>query len=290
MKLYKYCPPERSNILKNCQISFSIPSNFNDPFDCLPSYKESEVLNPIGQRVYFQQAAPEDIVDPIKRKKLNAEILEHVKKSFEIDPAFALESVVQVEPIPNEDGEAALAAGFRGSMQAGAQDNKLILSLSEERNNLLMWAHYAAEHSGFIISFDTNHDYFNPEGTHLGTPGKLHRVIYTSRRPCGIFGTLPLHETYLTKSLDWQSEKEWRVIQDRKNASKSINVNGKSIHLFDIPPSCISEIILGARCEKVVEDEIRHILASSKNWSHVKLLRATSDEKVYQLNYCAIST
>ena len=67
MKLYKYCPPERSDILKNRQIAFTLPSNFNDPFDCLPSYKESKVLNPIGQRTFFIQIDPSDNVDPKKK-------------------------------------------------------------------------------------------------------------------------------------------------------------------------------------------------------------------------------
>lgn len=35
-----------------------------------------------------------------------------------------------------------------------------ILSLSELPYNLLMWAHYAANHTGFVIEFDDKHPWF----------------------------------------------------------------------------------------------------------------------------------
>jgi hypothetical protein len=33
-----------------------------------------------------------------------------------------------------------------------------ILSLTEKHDNLLMWAHYAGEHTGFVIEFDSSHE------------------------------------------------------------------------------------------------------------------------------------
>jgi hypothetical protein len=35
-----------------------------------------------------------------------------------------------------------------------------ILSLSEVPDDLLMWTHYAANHSGFVLEFDDKHHWF----------------------------------------------------------------------------------------------------------------------------------
>ena len=166
MKLYKYCPPERIDILQNKRLSFSLPSNFNDPFDCLPSFKESEVLNPIGQRIYMEQVDPEDMFDEAKKDKMHKEFQAHITKSLEVDPSFTIDSIAQIPRMPNKESEAAFITAFRSQGQGCGQSNKLILSLSAERKNLLMWAHYAAEHTGFMISLDAQHSYFNPEGDH----------------------------------------------------------------------------------------------------------------------------
>jgi hypothetical protein len=43
-----------------------------------------------------------------------------------------------------------------------------ILSLTEKRDNLLMWAHCAAQHTGYFIGFDTTHEYWNNFGDEKG--------------------------------------------------------------------------------------------------------------------------
>ncbi|WP_205631947.1 DUF2971 domain-containing protein, partial [Aliivibrio fischeri] len=35
-----------------------------------------------------------------------------------------------------------------------------IISLTETKDNLLMWSHYANEHNGFVVEFDARHEFF----------------------------------------------------------------------------------------------------------------------------------
>lgn len=281
MRLYKYFRPERLDVLSKRRICFSRPSTFNDPFDCLPHFAESRVLNPVGSRTYFLQARPEDI----GRAELKQEILNHVRRSYEKDPSFTLEAVMMVPP-STEDGQADVAQGFREFLQPEMQDSMVVFSLSENQNNLLMWAHYAADHSGFAIGFDTEHSYFHSAGSNPGNAGYLHRVVYSEERPSGVLGSLSVKKAYLAKSPEWAYEREWRVLQRAKNASEVLAHN---IHLFAFPETAVVEVILGARSTETTKAEVSSILSDKAAWGHVALMQATVDERHYRLNYAIVT-
>lgn len=54
-----------------------------------------------------------------------------------------------------------------------------MLCLTEKEDNLLMWSHYAQNHEGFVIGFDTDHEFFSK--TENGTG--LWKVKYSFQRP-----------------------------------------------------------------------------------------------------------
>ena len=93
--------------------------------------------------------------------------------------------------------------------------NQGIISLTETRDNLLMWSHYAEEHKGYVIEFNSDHDFFNK--TYVGgsesdpsRSGRLTRVLYRKER-LKVFNKLKL-EPYFHKSDEWAYEKEHRLI------------------------------------------------------------------------------
>jgi hypothetical protein len=67
MKLYKYLPPERYDVLECGRIAVTSSTRFNDPFDCNPvivadmsglaDQKEWERLKAVGQKMYQQEWA-----------------------------------------------------------------------------------------------------------------------------------------------------------------------------------------------------------------------------------------
>lgn len=60
--------------------------------------------------------------------------------------------------------------------------NSAILSLTRSPLNPLMWAHYAAGHSGFVIGFDERSAEFTDELSNL-IPVQFGNVIYTEAAP-----------------------------------------------------------------------------------------------------------
>jgi Protein of unknown function (DUF2971) len=280
MKLYKYLSPERLDVLKNCQIRFTQPTAFNDPFDCLPHFSVSEELNPLGSRFYFLQASPEDIGD----SRLKDEVTEHVRKSYAADSSYTLEAVIMQEPIPLEH-QGILGDSFRRELSRSAQESALVLSLTENSNNLLMWAHYAKDHTGFVIGFDSTHSYFHSAGTNPSNPGFLNQVKYIDERPSGVCGTFSVEQAYLTKSLDWSTEHEWRILQRVGNATKTIGAEPFSIHLFGFPGEAIAEVVIGARAVAETVNEVIKILSNNTSFRQIILKKAIVDQRNYRLNY-----
>lgn len=55
--------------------------------------------------------------------------------------------------------------------------NFVSLSLTTKNDNLLMWSHYASNHTGFVIELETDHLFFNDPHRHL------YQVPYEQIRP-----------------------------------------------------------------------------------------------------------
>ncbi|MBA7520642.1 hypothetical protein ES705_12738 [subsurface metagenome] len=55
-------------------------------------------------------------------------------------------------------------------------DNVGFISFAEKDNCLIMWAHYADNHKGIIIEFDTSHDFFEGQIDDKQNPPKLLKI------------------------------------------------------------------------------------------------------------------
>lgn len=152
-----------------------------------------------------------------------------------------------------------------------------LLCLSRTPDNLLMWSHYAAEHKGFVIGFDEQHDYFNREAYYVEPEfgvkrvidlpgfGTLRDVAYGQERKVIDFGESVPFDFFFSKSLDWSYEQEVRTFRNMREGNR---IPDTKIYLFDLPPNLIRRVIIGAQAapglEKQVLDavhknEIRHI-------------------------------
>lgn len=154
MLFYKYLRPERIDVLRDDRVRYTQPVMFNDPFESRP-HVQGEPPEEVMERVSRIEAERMGMPDEVRRK-----ILE-----FSKDPAH--QNVV------------------RDFMMAMFGTGVGILSLTEKCDNLLMWAHYAEEHTGLVIAFDTMHDYWNHFGKEEGEDyaGLLRKVEYSDRRP-----------------------------------------------------------------------------------------------------------
>uniref|UniRef100_UPI0009E81C41 DUF2971 domain-containing protein n=1 Tax=Pseudomonas sp. GTC 16482 TaxID=1661693 RepID=UPI0009E81C41 len=255
MHLFKYLRPERVDVLEARVLAYSKPSRFNDPFDCLPSFIDSNELNPVGARKYFVQARPQDLHLP----HLKEAFLDHVRRSIAADPSFTLSSISLIDPDPNGH-YIEHARGYRAALESHLQDSVVALSLSEEVNSLLMWAHYAADHTGFVVGFDAGHTFFNTVAVNSYGPGSLNKIVYSECRPSGIAGAMSVESAYLTKGIEWGYEKEWRILQKANNASSVIETPIGDVHLFEFPSDAVTAVVIGARATESTRSRIESVL------------------------------
>ena len=82
-----------------------------------------------------------------------------------------------------------------------------------------------------------------------------------------------------TKALEWDFEKEWRIIRNFNDAVEQAGPDflGRDILLFEIPPSAVRSVILGYRTSPTLENELRGVVAAKDNLKHVVFKRAVRE-------------
>ena len=161
-------------------------------------------------------------------------------------------------------------------------------------DNLLMWAHYASNHTGFVIEFNENNSFFG-QGSEIG---HLKKVRYSIARPAVTLldPTLSdmehiyhwINDIFCVKSEHWEYEQEWRMIVALRNCQKVIASQQDDICLCELPRSCITGIILGCRMSNENKERILNVLRNDNEYGHVSLRQAEMDEKEFRLRFLEI--
>jgi len=253
-KIYKYQAISQYSLrnLKNNQIYFNSPSNFNDPFDTFQEVLIKDMTSEEVKNLYFGaepersifehmetgQARLEEVAQifsgfsesmgiPFKTKLF--EILglskhEEIDISFDdlvklVDSEDALQTAI-CQTLYNSINEI-VSQSLKIIKQRG-MFNASISCFSEEHDNMLMWSHYADGHKGFCLEFDTSHEPFT----------KMHKVKYSEGIPeidaAKVWNRTEnnmeaINGYLLSKHIDWQYEREWRVLHTEKTTSFRYN-------------------------------------------------------------------
>lgn len=182
MKLYKYRNIDDSfveNIIKNSSLYFASVDDFNDPFDCKLSYRQSYSKHEIKQ--FFIDLKKRHPDHPLRLKDM-------IKKYGKNQDFIELQNQITNEMI----------------------DEMSVLSLSSNHDNILMWSHYSKNHTGLVFEFtpkdinDINSCFYLLEKvdyvdsyTELSYTNKQHKE--------------EVPELFLTKYKDWSYEEEYRA-------------------------------------------------------------------------------
>jgi Protein of unknown function (DUF2971) len=119
-----------------------------------------------------------------------------------------------------------------------------VLCLTETPGSLLMWAHYANNHNGFVVQFDETHEFFAPT-SHEGQTLELTKVEYSVQRPVLSYSTINSPSLYYNKSREWSCENEWRLIKLLSTAQSILPHPEFLRFLFGLPSSAITSVIIG---------------------------------------------
>jgi hypothetical protein len=156
-----------------------------------------------------------------------------------------------------------------------------ILCLSESAQNLLMWAHYADSHRGFVIEFDERSPFFDRRVNPDDELRHLRKVSYSPTRPSLTLADVDDFAPFMTKGTDWKYEAEWRMIVPLDAASTVIGEGPHAVHLFKFPAQAITSVVLGSRMTAQKKEDVRQILADSPHFSHVRCVEAEIDNEHY---------
>jgi hypothetical protein len=283
VSLYKYFKPDRLDVLTSGRIRYSQPAAFNDPFEGRPYYKGFADVSSLEKRYpqrfdrlvieHYQSLSPElrnsipqeDFIQMLEHLRPETyEIFRHVSKSF----------------VPK----------INAMMHKSFTDGIGVLSLTEVRDNLLMWSHYAESHTGFVVEFDEKHKCFGPKSDNPDEWWRLHKVRYEDERPHTTVIELDFTAILLTKGRAWEYEKEWRVFRPLNKAVAVVEAKPFNIHLFDYPPACIRGVIMGARMPLEERRLFWKAIRQNPAFSHVRLYQANIDERRYSLKIWKIGS
>lgn len=230
--LFKYLSPDATRaVLTRCMVKFSPPEAFNDPFDMLPGVPLMEEHN---------------LWTPGRTKSIQRDGLEFLR--------------------------ARLDDKYREILNARMRTSRprewVVFCVAEKPDNLLMWAHYAANHSGCVLELDSNSFRFRlPRSRTIEAleSGRPWPVMYSSRRPVITSRTFP----YLTKSREWSYEREWRVFHHVDDDPFFDQYGTDGSILRSIRPEQITRIIFGCRATKEFRIELSDFIERSKHLAHI---------------------
>jgi hypothetical protein len=230
-KLYKYKAFDTFSIrlLTQSELYYANPRHFNDPLDCAPTIINDVDLTSLEELFYhFFTEAGLDKMEEAKSKI--GDFCYQSTKYGDYKTDAAAEKYIKYS-INNE---------IKRILDAEMGKNG-VLSLAEKWNNPLMWSHYADEHRGLCIEYDTERlphetlnavNYRSPRSIKVSDliKWKVNESSEAARR---------VHDTYFfAKSPEWRYEKEWRDISE-----------GNGIKASTYP---ITAVYFGMRCDPAV--------------------------------------
>lgn len=307
MPICKYVAPDRFDIIENACIRFTQPSAFNDPFECHP-FIESITPEDTFNDFITNYEWSDDYVEKTLRKSWNHQREKNKNApSFEQVKHILIPMFKQSKPEFNNFLRRVMTTRnhpidiVNTSFMGGINQKIGILSLTEANNNLLMWSHYALNHTGFVIEFNEKHPFFDQRKKEKEFRRFLKKVSYSIKRPT-VFMLDPkaldkddqkghlerwVTEIFFMKSEHWSYEKEWRMIEQLSECENIIHSEPQNIYLFPFPKDCIKGLIFGCRIQVETKQKLISIISSDADYSHLKIQQAEKDEQEYKLNFKA---
>jgi len=268
--LYKYCDQKGIEILRTLELKLPYISQVNDPLECLPFIYCPNVKAAIEARY----------LSAIKRRNM----LPSADYKQELDEQF-------------EKGEIQkrLLESQRKLHEEWNQRKGCLLSLSENAQETVMWAHYAERHKGAVIGIDFDNvspDTNGPLGILMDSVSysKDRPKINVLEEPEGSVALEAFQKALMTKSDSWEYEKEFRAIflvdaleiMQQQGLAHLKDFNGKKTWFLRLNPVSIREVIFGLYTDKSLKSDIRKLI-ERPDLQHVKLYQAEESE-TYTLN------
>lgn len=287
--LYKYLGPERVSVLSTWRVRFSHVAALNDPFEFATTLgpgslheaaqrQARRVSNPLGlMSMGFAQAIK------LVKSDSRAATLPRLIQLLIIAVACLFVPPLCIAAYPfisihARESMAAVAADMEDIFPQLRNGLLLVFSTSESWSSVPMWAHYASNHTGFVLGINPEQSF--GANARDGEPKYLKpkKVIYSAKTPSFRPGTFDIDDFLSCKMDHWSYEQEWRFLNFPDDASTSgIDNSGIDLFLFDINPGSVTEIIFGAACSnQTMIDALRALLLHGHSAKVFKICHDTT--------------
>ena len=207
-------------LLKASVLYFSSPSEFNDPFDCKLHYKS------LGSREDLRR----------KQQDLYKKFCPDLSRTERRERARA-----DIKQVDTDEFLQTMTNGLQRAL-----NDVGVLCLSEFRNDVVMWSHYAASHAGLCLGFRVAAD--------ASFFARAQPVCYSEEYPSiDMLNDLPQKQVeafILTKAKGWTYEHEWRIVDHDTGPGENAFISG-----------ALCEIVFGSKMEKSDRAFVRECIA-----------------------------
>jgi len=287
---YKYAGPSTVlAILKSKSVRYSSPLTFNDPFDLQSglhfdfeiSTLSEKVLDKLGEYATASEMPPVDESDPW------GELVRIVRELYPTH-GFPRDKFYQLAGsslgVIGEQIEIT-QKGYQEHWWCNLLPGLRVFCVSEERDNLLMWAHYAQDHTGAVFEFLSLPEEDNPLSVarpiqYVSSPPSFFTEkewlddIFSVRK----LKTTEFYERYAyIKSENWAYEREWRVWYPIIPTPKTLYED------MPIRQSELAALYIGCRAEPAFEAEASELAKVA--FPNIRIFKAEKREEFYALKY-----
>ena len=296
-KIYKYLDVEGLiATLEGRTLKFSRPSDFNDPFDIYLQealgVEDLTFLEGMKEAFYNFITGDDEFVRGASVRGITPEMMKHLRDILKNGPAEKIQKfkVDLLETPINDLYDIERIKRINKEVLDFASNSFLndgVFCVTTDKNNLLMWAHYAEKHKGAILEFSP--DVANDSILLASRP-----VLYSDKRPLlyrspedMIFHGFAMTQEesmskildglVYTKSVEWGYEREYRCYVP-KLISKE-----KPFELLKFGSQELAAVYLG--CKMAPKIKSRVIDLAKKINPAIKIYQADVARREYQLHY-----
>lgn len=272
MRVFRYYKAEHGlKVLNDLEIRASIPNALNDPFELSPNIDPAQFT----QRKCESFLRQEHEIDYWYER-------ESVQRGFSKKKAFKR---WYLKDIPRRAAELLPRVPqnveqVRKSFAEQFSEDWRIICASLIYDSILMWSHYADNHTGLVLELETNEAPFSSIPKFILTvkyDEKKPEFVYTHKQEAFVKAYLPIAAA---KAIGWAYEKEIRILLPR--------VPLKDGRRVPISPACIKGVYLGCRSSTETMRLVRSALINPR-LKDTKLIKAEINPSEYALKFVEIS-
>lgn len=291
---FKYTSADTAiKVLESSSVLYSSPIRFNDPFDVqsglhfdfdinsLPDRiidsMEELVLHPDRPPVSEAGDFGRTIILMWEKKETHGFPKEEIRKLFREPLRTLQQRMIELQEV------------YQKMWWRDFMPRLRVFSVSEEKDNLLMWSHYAEYHTGVVFEFRVMPEQDNPLCVakpiqYRKDPPTLltwQEFFDNAIHDRSIDYTSLLHYAYL-KSDIWTYEKEWRVYDLLSQPDQTLAT------LYPLKAGEIAAVYLGCKIDPAMKGRVIERMGAA--YSDAEIYQAEKMTDAFRLKFTAISS